>query len=274
MFRYEIYPEEIDNLPEKEQQEVILFLSKRTSRAMLFGLEVAFGLSAMNGTFDETILEDTYQRRYHYSDFFSGFGQYYHATDEKSGRDFLRRKLIHMRGKLLDGKGLFPFDLFEEKIFDDVVCEVQNLKNHVDKSLKKRFYSRQDQEDVCELLHEKLQIKKKKASQMSKTFCRVYRMTTYSRYGDHLFKDRAFVDVWFNGFVEALRPGGAMHQRGYSYADKLDLFSGTGMRLPQLLTQEEKAGSQSPEHFLLGTRFILDPRHPKSEGFEGGEAEV
>ncbi len=276
MFRFHHYPKEMKQLPDKEWEEVAYFLSKRTSRSILFGMELAFGLSAMNGTFNEYIFEDIYGRRYASTHFFQGIGPYYRSTDEKVGRDFLRRKLMHMRAKLLDTKHYYWLDCFEEQLFAETIEEVELLKNRVKKEGKKKaFYSKQDYADVYEVLRERVHMKKKEATSAAKAFTRVYLMNFLEPYGECLWRDVDFLAIWKEGFVKGLHdlPAKKDFTQKYSKEDLLQLFGDIGMRIPLSLLeeQEEKVSvgeSLDPFHLEMDLRqahLLLEPRRTKNK---------
>lgn len=223
----------------EEDNEITKYMASVASRAISEAIEELCG----NNDDTENFLDASYGEG-----FFEGVGQYYKSDDQTVGYTIFKDKIARMLEKLSDTSEVYTFDLIEERIFYDIICELKG-QMEINAEIGVEFHNERNEETVTNVLMKKFDCSEEDAKSMTRTLICVAVMDEEEEDESNLFFwDRDYITFFENGFTEGIRTISKAETFGYGYDYVLQMFEDIDLNVPMLWIGSKEANRLEQEY--------------------------
>ena len=209
----------------EEDNEITKYMASVASRVISEAIEELCG----NNDDTENFLNASYGE-----DFFEGVGQYYKSDDQTVGYTIFKDKIARMLEKLSDTSEVYTFDLIEERIFYDIICELKG-QMEINAEIGVEYHNERNEEAVTKVLMKKFDYSEEDAKSLTRTLTCVAMMDEEEGDDTNLFFwDSDYLSFFENGFVEGIRAISKAETFGYGYDYVLQMFEDIDLEVPML----------------------------------------
>lgn len=185
-------------------------------------------------------------------EFFEGIGQYFKLEDQAVGYAIFDKKINRMLEKLSDTSEVYTFDLIEERIFYDLICEMSG-KMEINKERDIEDHNERHENAVENVLMKKFELSEENAKSLTRTLTCVAAMEDESEDETNLFFwDNDCMSFFEDGFEQGIKKISKAESMGYGYDYVVEMFEDIGIKVPMLWIGSKEANKIEHETINSG----------------------
>lgn len=222
-----------------EDNEITKYMASVASRAISEAIEELCG----NAEDTEKFLDASYGE-----EFFTGVGHYFKSDDQTVGYTIFKDKIARMLEKLSDTSEVYTFDLIEERIFYDIICELKG-QMEINAEIGVENHNERNEEAVTKVLMKKFDYSEEDAKSLTRTLTCVAMMDEEEGDDTNLFFwDSDYLSFFENGFEEGIRAISKAETFGYGYDYVIQMFADIDLKVPMLWIGSREANRIEQEY--------------------------